>query len=187
PTWFRRVYAEVSQENLGVSYNSLLTLFTQVERGYKWEKGGKGLATLHRPPQVGAWVTAGRGARGGAMRNGVGPAILDLAVFEEQWWQWWSGLQPMWRVAAKGNTGNGKATSLRFSRDLYPAAGSDAWQSLRHPGPNGALSLVGTLYWWGVKLQKEGVPREDRDVWLEAVTDVDWMLRGLLAAEKRSV
>ncbi|KAJ7735077.1 hypothetical protein DFH07DRAFT_967307 [Mycena maculata] len=95
PFWFSKVYPEVSQHNLGSGFNALLRVFIDVERSYGWVKGGKGLATLNRPPQF----------------------------------------------------------------------------------------LIATLYWWGVKLGKEG-GQEERESWVEAVTDVKWMLHGLLAAEK---
>jgi hypothetical protein len=57
------------------------------------------------------------------------------------------------------------------------------WAPLRHPGQNGALGIVATLYWWGKKVA-EGGEREDHESWAEAVRDVKWMLNGLLAAER---
>ncbi|KAJ7733215.1 hypothetical protein DFH07DRAFT_702051, partial [Mycena maculata] len=176
PFWFSKVYPEVSQHNLGSGFNALLRVFIDVERSYGWVKGGKGLATLNRPPQLSAWITAGRGSRGGGgvMANGIGPAIPSVVVFDMRWWQWWGSLQPPWRLS------DSRRPRERYLRDMYPASpGAQGGQSLRHPGPNGALSLIATLYWWGVKLGKEG-GQEERESWVEAVTDVKWMLRGLL-------
>ncbi|KAJ7750927.1 hypothetical protein DFH07DRAFT_541870 [Mycena maculata] len=141
--WFSKVYSEVTQKNLGAAFNALLSVFLELEGVYGWLNcGGKGLGTLHRPPQVAAWVTAGRG-RGGAMGNGVGPAIPSLAEFEDLWWKWWGELQPDWRVS--------DPQPGRLKRDMWPAGGLENWQTLRHPGPNGALSLIATLCWWGIK------------------------------------
>ncbi|KAJ7744432.1 hypothetical protein DFH07DRAFT_703628, partial [Mycena maculata] len=141
--WFTTVYAEVSRCNLGSAFNALLKLFIELEQQYGWVKtGGKGLGTTNRPPQVTAWISAGRGSRGGSMANAIGPTMPALAVFDATWWQWWSGLQPSWRTTDKGN-------SARFARDRYPAGDVGNWVTLRHSGPNGVLSLVAALYWWG--------------------------------------
>ncbi|KAJ7741970.1 hypothetical protein DFH07DRAFT_750702 [Mycena maculata] len=180
--WFSKVYREVSQCNLGGGFNALLGVLIDLERTYKWDKGtkgGKGLSTLNCPLQLSVWITAGRGGRGGVLGNGVGPTIASLAVYDTNWWKWWDGLQPAWRIADRGRPG-------RFIRDVYPAGKpEDTYLPTHHPGPNGALSLVATLYWWGGKVREDG-RQEELESWVDAVTDVKWMLRGLLAAELKA-
>ncbi|KAJ7761542.1 hypothetical protein DFH07DRAFT_771402 [Mycena maculata] len=140
PQWFSMLYHEFSQKDLGRDFNALLELFVALEELYGWVKGGgKALGTQHCPPQVTVWVSTGRGSWGGAMANGVGPAIMSLPVFIEQWWQWWGRVQLSWRLLRTGNT-------ERFERDKWPAGGVENWSTLRHLGPNRALSLVATLY-----------------------------------------
>ncbi|KAJ6619640.1 hypothetical protein B0H10DRAFT_1710662, partial [Mycena sp. CBHHK59/15] len=159
--WFKVLYAEVSLKNLGGSFNSLLALFVEIERAYKWEKSkGKGLGATNRPAQVGAWVTAGRGTR-------RGPRYPLVAVYDAAWWQWWGDLQPQWRVADGGKP-------RRFSREVCLGVAKEHWVTLRHPGPNGVLSLVASLYWWGAKVAVAG-KTEDKESWAEAVQDVKWM------------
>ncbi|KAJ7666206.1 hypothetical protein DFH06DRAFT_947253, partial [Mycena polygramma] len=166
-------YAEVSKKDLGDSFNAVLRLFIELERGYGWTVGAvRGLSPTNRPSQVASWVSLGHGGRGGWISNGVGPKIESLAVFDRAWWAWWKELQPKWRGQDGGRPG-------RFTRDTYPPRRKDNWSSLRHPGQNGILSLVATLYWWGKAVEQMG-EREDRESWAEAVTDVKWMLRGLL-------
>ncbi|KAK7006051.1 hypothetical protein R3P38DRAFT_2556461, partial [Favolaschia claudopus] len=65
------------------------------------------------------------------------PTIGSVVKFEQNWWQWWAKLQPHWRVRDRG-------PSERFivKKD---------WESLRVPGQNGMVSVLATLYWWGVK------------------------------------
>ncbi|KAJ7649147.1 hypothetical protein DFH06DRAFT_918972, partial [Mycena polygramma] len=170
--WFKARYAEVSKKDLGDSFNAVLRLFIELERGYRWTVGAvRGLSSTNRPSQVASWVSLGRGGRGGWISNGVGPKIVSLAVFDAAWWAWWKELQPKWRVQDGGRPG-------RFTRDTYPPRRKENWSSLRHPGQNGVLSLVATLYWWGKAVEQAG-EREDRESWAEAVTDVKWMLRGL--------
>ncbi|KAK6977646.1 hypothetical protein R3P38DRAFT_2580004 [Favolaschia claudopus] len=138
--------------------------WSDLEKEYKWKGGQKGLSTRYRPPQVASWITAGRG--------GVGPTLSDIGGYDESWWKWWAGLQPAWRVLDAERAG-------RFQREVYPEGGGEEnWQTLRFPGNNGALSLVASLYWWGKRMD------EKQQSWEEAVTDVTWVLAGLVEAEK---
>ncbi|KAJ7792270.1 hypothetical protein B0H13DRAFT_1529083, partial [Mycena leptocephala] len=177
--WFAEVYPEVSAQNLGESFNALLTLLGELESVYLWEKTPAGVKAswnaknVGRPSQLGMWVKGAQGSAGHGigMANGVGPPIPSLAVYGKEWWRWWAKVQPTWRVSDTGRP-------QRFLRDGYPDA-VGAWTTMRHPGPNGALSFVATLYWWGKKVV-EGGEREDRESWADAVQDVKWMLTGLL-------
>ncbi|KAJ7086892.1 hypothetical protein B0H15DRAFT_781927 [Mycena belliarum] len=176
PDWFHAVYGEVVGRNLGTLYNAVLEEWVEIERGYEWDmnKGGRGLSKRGRPAEVSAWVSAGRGLRKGPLANGVGPGIRSLAVFDATWWRWWGSLQPEWRSKCRGTPG-------KFERDVYPDSHGDTWSSLRHPGQNGVLSVVASLYWWGKKVTTDGV-REDWESWTDAMRDVRWMLCGLRAA-----
>ncbi|KAK6967168.1 hypothetical protein R3P38DRAFT_3244642 [Favolaschia claudopus] len=179
PEYFAQVYAEVSTTGLGEDFNALLTSLSSLEKAYKWakwEKGGvsKGLRTTNRPQQVQAWVQAGRGSRG-VMGGGAGPTLSDTQAFGETWWGWWRGMQPVWRKPNDGSTG--------FLRDSFPAGGGENWMTLRFPGPNGALSLIASLFWWGKRLREKQISGDGLKSWEEAVVDVTWMLRGLAEAE----
>ncbi|KAJ7921971.1 hypothetical protein B0H13DRAFT_1604071 [Mycena leptocephala] len=176
PKWFTATYDQVTREDLGDSFNALLRVFAEIERSYRWEQGGKaGLGVANQPSAVADWIAAGRGGRGGPQANGRGPEIGNLAVFGTTWWDWWGRLQPDWRTRDGGNVS-------RFERAAYPGATKENWRKLRVPGQNGVLSVVASLYWWGKKCRVAG-EREDRESWAEAVSDVKWMLNGLLAAE----
>ncbi|KAJ7020482.1 hypothetical protein C8F04DRAFT_974239, partial [Mycena alexandri] len=172
--WFKTVYPEISAVNLGDSFNGVLALLTAVERAYKWrEDPGKGIGGKDRPSQVSSWIAMARGGRKKKGETGPGVYINSLAVFEREWRKWWGSLQPSWREKDVGTPG-------RFTRETY---GDGGWKTLRHAGQNGVLNVVASLYWWGLTTEASGTMREDRESWAEAVTDVKWMLRGLLAAE----
>ncbi|KAK6966283.1 hypothetical protein R3P38DRAFT_2591165, partial [Favolaschia claudopus] len=177
--WFRAVYPEVTAEPVGDCFNHLLIAWAGLERTYSWVKkppsGRSSLGTTGRPSQVALWIGAGRGLRGGPMREGAGPTIGSVVKFEETWWQWWSALQPAWRVRDGGHPG-------RFSREEYGGKTREDWETLRAPGQNGMLSVVAALYWWGVKLVKR-IDGEEKRTWAEAVRDVRWMIEGLTAIE----
>jgi hypothetical protein len=166
--------------DLGGSYNSLLTVWCDLERAFKWEKaGGKtawNVKVAIRPGALDKWVKAGR--KRGEIGNGVGPGIGAVSVFDAAWWRWWAKIQPSWRL--KDNR-----RPDRFLRDSYPEVTATNWATMCFPGPNGALSFVATLYWWGMAVEERG-EREDRESWVEAVREVKWVLKGLLAAESGS-
>ncbi|KAJ7665348.1 hypothetical protein DFH06DRAFT_985513 [Mycena polygramma] len=177
-SWLSKdLYFEVSAANLGGGYDGLLEVWTSLERAFKYEKSsGKvpwNAKTASRPVSLEKWVRVGRGLRG-TMGKGEGPDIGNVQAFEQGWWQWWAGVQPGWREKDVGRVD-------RFIRGGYPAPTGETWNALRHPGPNGALSFVATLYWWGKAVWESGA---SRDSWSEAVQEVRWVLSGLLDAEK---
>ncbi|KAK7018521.1 hypothetical protein R3P38DRAFT_2784330 [Favolaschia claudopus] len=180
--WFQGVYVEVVVEPVGDCFNNLLVAWADLERAYLWVKkpltGRSSLSAANRPSQVALWIGAGRGLRGGPMSKGAGPTIGSVVKFEQNWWAWWASLQPPWRVRDAGHP-------ERFSREEYGAKTSEDWDTLRAPGQNGMLSVIATLYWWGVKL-KDKVDGEEKRSWVEAVCDVKWMILGLTAMETRA-
>jgi hypothetical protein len=172
-----QVYPEVSARDLGGSFNSLLAVWRDLERAFEWEKaGGKApwnVKTANRPGVLEKWVKAGRKPGGGG--NSVGSSIGAVSVFDAAWWRWWAKIQPSWRLKDSGRP-------ERFLRGSYPEATAETWAGMCFPGPNGVLSFVATLYWWGMAVEERG-EREDRESWADAVRDVKWMVNGLLAAE----
>ncbi|KAJ6491595.1 hypothetical protein C8R47DRAFT_1070622, partial [Mycena vitilis] len=61
---------------------------------------------------------------------------------------------------------------------------AENWKAMRHPGPNGALSFVAPLYWWGKAVAGTGA---SNGAWSEAVEEARWMLKGLLDVEKKLI
>ncbi|KAJ7839310.1 hypothetical protein B0H13DRAFT_2366911 [Mycena leptocephala] len=59
----------------------------------------------------------------------------------------------------------------------------DAWGRLDNPGPNGCLSIVAGLYFWGVHKPQTD---DGREQWARAVQDVGWMLEGLAESMKKT-
>ncbi|KAJ7646084.1 hypothetical protein DFH06DRAFT_997880 [Mycena polygramma] len=158
--WFEHGFTEVSREDLGARYEELLKAYIDLERGYGFALGTKALKGPDRPSQVQKWIRDGRG-RTQAVRE-----IANVDAFEKQWWSWWSGLQPAWRGAWRGQTA------------LPPPPENADWEGLAVPGQNGLLSVVATIYWWGCAEKEKGMSSRSAG-WEEAVTDVIWVFRGL--------
>jgi hypothetical protein len=73
---------------------------------------------------------------------------------EQEWWAWWKGINPGWR--------------MRDGELLQE--GNGAWDVLRCPGQNGFLNIIVCLKWWYCSME---TPSE---AWMSAVGDVDWVL-----------
>ncbi|KAF9033391.1 hypothetical protein BJ165DRAFT_1332159, partial [Panaeolus papilionaceus] len=80
------------------------------------------------PAAVGMWVGRGRSTT-------WRPEIEEARVFGMQFNQWWLELQPSWRNM------NGRLACQEVDGD---------WECLRSPGPNGLLSVVAMLFYWGL-------------------------------------
>ncbi|PPR03274.1 hypothetical protein CVT24_012821, partial [Panaeolus cyanescens] len=89
------------------------------------------LPTKGRPGVVSEWIGVGR-TRSMTWR----PRALVPEHFEKVFEVWWTGLQPDWRVEG------GKVVKSKILGD---------WSKLAYPGPNGLLSVMGALYYWGLE------------------------------------
>ncbi|KAJ7081899.1 hypothetical protein C8R43DRAFT_1142883 [Mycena crocata] len=127
--WFKNALTELSRHRLGPAYRRLLSEWVELERGYRFCNGTKRLTTVERPTEVETWIRDGRGRTLEIVK------IADVAEFAPSWWTWWKRLQPSWRVGEKG--------------ELLTPEERGEWGDLVAPGPNGMLSVVATLYWWG--------------------------------------
>ncbi|KAK7027826.1 hypothetical protein R3P38DRAFT_3190954 [Favolaschia claudopus] len=175
--WYALLYPEVAAAPLGERHNLLLSLCSDLEALYGWKKPLRGFSAKNRPVQISSWITMGRGARGGTMRQGAGPSIADMDTFARDWWKWWGGLQPKWRTRREDDP-------TRFQRVSYPERTQENWAALHNPGPNGVMTVMGSLLWWG-KSAKQG--KVDREPWAEAVEDLIWVLTELVEVARAGV
>ncbi|KAJ7143245.1 hypothetical protein C8R46DRAFT_867539, partial [Mycena filopes] len=155
---------------LGCHYSSLLEALVRTETAFGFDEETYGQLPLElRPKQVSAWISSGRA------RTKKIPRVEDVGTYASAWEAWWDSLQPGWRV--KDREGRWKAGGdTKYGAD-------EEWGYLDRPGPNGCLSVVAGLYFWGVC---EGQSVEGKERWGRSVQDVAWMLEGLEASMKKS-
>ncbi|KAJ6512430.1 hypothetical protein C8R45DRAFT_920265 [Mycena sanguinolenta] len=55
------------------------------------------------------------------------------------------------------------------------------WGPLYQWGVNDTLSIVASLYFWGVVIGRGGHPEPDVRIWEESVNNVNWMMEGMAA------
>jgi hypothetical protein len=91
--------------------------------------------------------------------------VTNPAAFEKEWYKWWDSLQPEWRV--KGEDGKWE------TGEMYGGKWDD---ELMVWGPNGTLSIIAGLYFWGCAIADSPALCTK---WEVAVNDVSWILEGL--------
>ncbi|KAF7335856.1 hypothetical protein MSAN_02332100 [Mycena sanguinolenta] len=157
--------ANAAPLNLGPHFHGALNAWTRLEVACKFESPSHKLSTTNRPDEIAKWITGGRGLKQRA------PRVENPQKFAGQFWAWWNLLQPDWRT--KGDDG-------RWVTERY-----GEWDDkLLHWGPNGLLSVLAGVYFWGCAV----VDMPDmQDEWVRAVEDVSWILEGLAAFHEEFV
>ena len=95
------------------------------------------------------------------------PEIPDPAQFAKEWVTWWAALQPKERKGAS-------VECLPVPMSAIPPPGADI-RSLRKGGPNGIVTVIIGLKWWGES-------KHNVEMWSRAVGDVRECLDTLVSA-----
>ncbi|KAJ7666212.1 hypothetical protein DFH06DRAFT_985083 [Mycena polygramma] len=161
--WFTQAHSQVTKEDLGCHFHAVLEAWTRMEAAAKYESSTVKLPKTHRPAQVDTWISRARGKRP------ADTTVHNPAAYAVGWQKWWDSLQPKWRTK--------DADGSWSTSDPYGGPNSQEWGNLYTWGANGTLSVVVSLYFWGVAVsQSEG---EAQSLWEKAVLDVGWMLEGM--------
>ncbi|CAA7268956.1 unnamed protein product [Cyclocybe aegerita] len=147
PAWLPPALSMLQQNDLGDEWVSLVGAWLAFEVQSKYEHVAN-LSAIHRPPAVRDWIQR---ARLPAWR----PNIPNINKYAAKFWMWWAVLQPRWRVNEDG--------------EVVTSAVDGDWEQLRRPGVNGLLSVLASLFFWGVAVKGK---REATEKWLVAVQDV---------------
>ncbi|KAJ7168774.1 hypothetical protein C8R46DRAFT_897828, partial [Mycena filopes] len=170
PPWLVEPLKILTRRNLGVHFRALMQTLIRLEERFGFDEPPplRGLGKELRPLEVTTWINAGRGTRS---KNVYDAGIRDVGDYGTRWRAWWDSLQPEWRKKDKHG-----------ARKVYSEydEGMD-WDTLASRGPNGTLSVVASLYFWGSACEGAAVAStpEDKQLWEAAVHDVTWMLEGV--------
>ncbi|KAJ6489541.1 hypothetical protein C8R47DRAFT_938705, partial [Mycena vitilis] len=136
---------------LGPLWKGLVERWWERETDSGFVVQAKGLGGKKRPSQVKDWVSRARKA-------GYTPPIANAAQFGREFVTWWVDINPVWRT-----------------KDLPMGRFTDgSWDVLDVPGRNGMLNVLMCLKWWAEKLGAEEAVKSGE--WIEAVTDVAWVI-----------
>ncbi|KAJ7450268.1 hypothetical protein B0H11DRAFT_1743257 [Mycena galericulata] len=171
PKWLSESVRQLSAVDLGIHFRSLLETLIRVEKAFGFDDNPRsGVSNVNRPREVDEWIKAGRGLRA---KKGWDARIDDVDEYRTRWWIWWDLLQPPWRTRDESGQW---ALSEGYDDDWE-------WPTLAHPGQNGCLSIVASLYFWGSAKAGAGAGAgwnaQNRESWFWAVEDVAWMMEGM--------
>ena len=125
-----------------------------------------------RPEEWSKWTAK---ARGRERPYQDPPKIADPAEFGTAFVKWWNAMQPAFRQSPDG-----------MPQAFYspPATdGKNAWAQLQRAGPNGLVTVMVLLFWWGTSLETRSRWQDDSSSsWAEAVKDVAQTLQSLKEA-----
>src|SRR5258707_8648717 len=98
--------------------------------------------------------------------------IDDRAEFGIAIIKWWNAMQPVFCQSPKG--------MLQLLYTPPPSEATNPWAPLQRAGPNGLLSVMTLLCWWGRLLSTKTVWQEDSSsLWKAVVDDVIHTLQAL--------
>lgn len=121
------------------------------------------ISSSGRPQVLTQWIRNGR-----KLENE--PYIVNLEEYADEWWTWWTNLQPPSREK------DAKA-------QLCQQVGADeTWDELRKGSVNGFYGIVCTLAWWMKSLKTD----EDKESFSGALDDVMWVLTEMLKVSETS-
>jgi hypothetical protein len=144
PSWFSNFKEGFVEQHLGKEWEKLVQSWAAFEQREGYTEVRR-LPKTGRPEIVGVWINRARPCK-------WRPPI-DLKIFEREFKGWWTAIQPAWRIV------DGQVDTSITQGD---------WASLRLPGLNGILSVVGALFFWGLAAQGKTAPHA---AWLAAVKD----------------
>ncbi|KAJ6490574.1 hypothetical protein C8R47DRAFT_977287 [Mycena vitilis] len=161
PEWLMTALHYLTARDLGCHYTALLKALVRLEESAGFEETSHTAlrSSTARPKEVGKYVKGARGAKMKAL-----PEVKNVKAFATKWNAWWDDLQPKWRQRG--------ADGQWITGGKY----GDEWGGLDCAGPNGTLSVVAALYFWGSASTHTA---ETQAAWTAAVQDATWMLEGL--------
>ncbi|KAF8062348.1 hypothetical protein FPV67DRAFT_1508149 [Lyophyllum atratum] len=164
PTWAVAAEAHLLTRDLGNEWAKCVGAWVRFEDAMGSHAKGALPSTKTRPEEWAKWVAKGRG---GVRAYASTPAIQDPLEFGYAVMAWWKSMQPAFRQ-----------TTEVLPKPIYDSPELDVssiedWAALRKGGPNGMVSVMTMLVWWG-QCMNSGSQWQDTSEphWRACVNDV---------------
>ncbi|KAG6818766.1 hypothetical protein H0H93_002005 [Arthromyces matolae] len=159
PEWVNAAIAHFTTRDLGPEWTECVVAWQNFEKvlGYRSAKGLPG--TKKRPEEWQRWTTKSKRLYSDT------PTIRDPMEFGLAVVKWWKEIQPPVRQES--------TTLMPLAIKDIPNPDENMWTALRKGGPNGMITLVTLLAWWGQRAIIGNQYQEDSTpLWKECVVDV---------------
>ncbi|KAI0039149.1 hypothetical protein FA95DRAFT_1456158, partial [Auriscalpium vulgare] len=130
--WVREAYVYLDKIITEPEWETVLQRWLTLERQLGSVDARVSSSVLHlkvRPSAIPAWFKDGR-------HYDKWPAIKNAAKFGRAWREWWTKMNPAWRVGAR---------DWPLGRVVVA---EETWPELRKGGRNGFVLVLLTLVWW---------------------------------------
>ena len=154
PPWVSKSLDLFRSTSLGPEWDELVAGWLHFERTTEF-MGVSKLGHQNRPPAIGDWIQRARSPT-------FHPNIVDLGTYSSNFDAWWRSVQPYWRMDPYSN---------RLLRD------GDDFERIRLIGPNGLVSVIAALFFWGHKIQGSTARKS---IWKERLGDVAYIIAHLI-------
>lgn len=131
------------------------------------------LSPKQRPAEWGKWIA--KGSKGVRPYSST-PVIGDPLEFGVAIMKWWHVIQPAFRH------GDGLSPMAIYDTD----EAGDVWTGLRKGGPNGLISLLTLLVWWGQRADTHSQWQESSlPLWKSTVLDVTCCIEKMVETSRK--
>lgn len=136
-------------------------------------QGGTLPGSSRRPEEWTKWTQK---SRGGQRPYSQSPAIPSAMEFGLAVMAWWHDLQPSFRKSDD-------PFPLNIFLPFADKASANHWAPLRKAGPNGLVSVITTLAWWGqAALVPHPFEDDSKPNWLRIIADVQCAIEKMMSA-----
>ncbi|RDB15505.1 hypothetical protein Hypma_004162 [Hypsizygus marmoreus] len=178
PDWVLAAEAHLTTRDMGEEWANCVKAWGMFEDALEKSSKSKGAlpSTKCRPEEWAKWVAKGRH---GVRAYDTTPTIQDPVEFGLAIMAWWKSMQPAFR-----ESNGGLLPQQVYAAPVGEKPNEDAWAPMRKGGPNGMVSVMTLLVWWGQRL-KSGSPEGNSEHWQTCVNDVCRCLEAMMPANRK--
>ncbi|KAF9467068.1 hypothetical protein BDZ94DRAFT_1156832 [Collybia nuda] len=128
------------------------------------------------PEEWTSWIAKGRN---GLRAYDQTPTITSPLEFRLSVMKWWSAIQPSFC----------QSTDSPMPLQIYNGPDdSNGWEELQRGGPNGMISVLTLLSWWGQSRKTASQWEENSEAhWIACVVDLCCALERVISGKKRGI
>ncbi|KAF8068719.1 hypothetical protein FPV67DRAFT_1448607 [Lyophyllum atratum] len=181
PAWAVAAEAHLTTRDLGDGWTKCVSAWKAFEDAMGPNAKGALPSAKTRPEEWTKWVAKGRQ---GIRAYNATPTIQDPLDFGYAVMAWWKSMQPAFRQSSE------LMPKPVYDPPMLDVSNVDEWAALRKGGPNGLVSVLTVLVWWGQCLKSGSQWQENSEpYWRACVDDVHQCLGKLMpsaSSQKRT-
>ncbi|KAF8069151.1 hypothetical protein FPV67DRAFT_1669174 [Lyophyllum atratum] len=172
PAWAVAAEAHLTTRDLGDGWAKCVSAWKAFEDAMGPNAKGALPSAKTRPEEWTKWVAKGRQ---GVRAYHATPTIQDPLDFGYAVMAWWKSMQPAFRQSSE------LMPKPVYDPPELDVSNVDEWAALRKGGPNGVVSVLTVLVWWGQCLRTGSQWQENSEpYWRACVNDVHQCLGKLM-------